>query len=106
MKKILACCCLLGGLAAASLLESPATAQGKKSAAGSIIVRQNKAGKYIFQVKNSEDKYVCGSLPAGYATEKEALDALDDLKKIVAEVKPTIEKGTSKDENKPKKKAG
>lgn len=109
MKKLLACLTLVGGLGAAAFLETPATAQSKKSGTGSIKVLQNKAGKYYFQIRNGEDKFLCQSAPGGYATEKEALAALEELKKIVADVKPVVDKTppkTDKDESKPKKKAG
>jgi hypothetical protein len=58
-------------------------AQGKKGAKGTIELIESKDGKFRFSVRDAEGKYVGGSI-IGHATEKEAREAAEDLKKIMA----------------------
>lgn len=104
MKKILACVGLIGGLAATALLETPASAQSKKEAAGTVKILENAKGRFYFQIRNAEGKFLCQSIPSGYETAKEAEAALEEVKKIVTTVKPVSEKAPAPKDG--KKKAG
>ncbi|MGL4551859.1 MAG: hypothetical protein ACRC33_11795, partial [Gemmataceae bacterium] len=94
--------CLSALLAAAFLFSGAAPtllAQGKKDKNGTIEVNESaKDGKFRLAVRNAAGKYLAGSSPTGFATEKEALAALDELKlvlskgTIVKQVKGEVEK--------------
>jgi hypothetical protein len=61
-----------------------ALAQGKKSAkAGTIEIIESRDGKYRFTVRDADGKYVGGSA-VGHATAKEARDAVDELRRVLA----------------------
>lgn len=80
---------------------------GKAPAGGSITISAGKDGKFRFQIRSGEDKYICGS--GAYATAKDAEAGLEELKKVLATAKPTVEKGAEKemdDEEKKKKDKG
>jgi hypothetical protein len=58
-------------------------AQGKKTGKGTIELIESKDGKFRFTVRNADGKYVGGSA-VGHATEKEAREAAEELKKVIA----------------------
>jgi hypothetical protein len=66
------------------LVSGPAgtLAQGKK-AKGTIELIESRDGKFRFTVRNAEGKYVGGSA-VGHATEKEAKEAAEELKQVMA----------------------
>ena len=55
----------------------------KKGAKGTIELIESKDGKYRFSVRDADGKYVGGSA-VGHATEKEAREAAEELKKVLA----------------------
>jgi hypothetical protein len=67
------------------LVSGPADtlAQTKKGAKGTIELFESKDGKFRFSVRNAEGKYVGGSI-IGHATEKEAKEAAEELKSVIA----------------------
>lgn len=81
-------------------------AQNKKAAkAGTIELIKSKDGKYRFNVRDADGKYLGGST-VGHATEKEAKDAVEKLKKVLATatyVSKTAEGSKDKKEAKDKK---
>ena len=58
-------------------------AQGKKTGKGTIELIESKDGKFRFSVRDADGKYVGGSA-VGHATEKEAKEAAEELKKVIA----------------------
>ena len=58
-------------------------AQGKKPGKGTIELIESKDGKFRFSVRDAEGKYLGGSA-IGHATEKEAKEAVEELKKVLA----------------------
>jgi hypothetical protein len=58
-------------------------AQGKKGGRGTIELIESKDGKFRFTVRDADGKYVGGS-SVGHATEKEAREAAETLKKVIA----------------------
>lgn len=63
-------------------------AQSRRSAtkAGTIELIESKDGKFRFSVRDGEGKYLGGSV-VGHATEKEAKEAAEDLKQVLASAK-------------------
>jgi len=98
MKRRILVLLLLSGMVGVTLHDSFAQAPKKDAkagtAVGNVIVAAGKDGKYRFQVRTAEDKYVCGS--GAYATEKDAVAAVEDLKKILATAKITVDKADPK----------
>ncbi len=70
-----------------SLSAPDLSAQAKKApkakASGTIELIKSKDGKFRFSVRNSDGKYVGGSI-VPHATEKEAKEAAEDLKTVMA----------------------
>jgi len=63
-------------------------AQGKKGSEksagkGAIEIIESKDGKYRFGIRDGAGKYLAGS-PKGYETDKEAREAVEELKKVLA----------------------
>jgi len=58
-------------------------AQVKKGGKGTIELIESKDGKYRFTVRDADGKYMGGS-SVGHETEKEAREAAEDLKKVIA----------------------
>jgi hypothetical protein len=58
-------------------------AQAKKTGKGTIELIESKDGKFRFSVRNADGKYLGGSA-VGHATESEAREAAEDLKKVIA----------------------
>lgn len=109
LQKLLACIVLLGGIAALSGIDAPrgvAQAAKKdakkddKASTGTIEISEGKDGKFRFSVRNAEGKYLGGSGPVGFATEKDAHAAIEDLKKVLATAKIVTKKSDTKDKDK------
>ncbi len=83
-------------------------AQGKKGATkqGTIELVESKDGKFRFSVRDGDGKYLAGS-PVGHATEKDAREAAESLRTVIATAKfvskksdsAESEKGKGKDKN-------
>jgi hypothetical protein len=59
-------------------------AQGKKPAkAGTVELIKSRDGKFRFSVRDADGKYLGGSA-VGHATEKEAKEAVEELKRVLA----------------------
>ncbi|MFT3880682.1 MAG: hypothetical protein QM703_13585 [Gemmatales bacterium] len=81
-------------------------AQGKKSSKqGTIELVESKDGKYRFSVRDGDGKYLAGS-PVGHATEKEAREAAESLRTVIATAKFVSKKSDSEPEKKSKEKGG
>jgi len=65
---------------------------------GEIQVREGADGKFRFQVRNADDKYLAGSL-TGYEDKNDALKAAAEFKAIVGESKVVFSKVTAKDKD-------
>jgi Spy/CpxP family protein refolding chaperone len=65
-----------------------------KASAGSVEIRENAKGKFYYVILNAEGKYAASSNPVSYSTEKEAREALEELKEILASAK--VVKGKAK----------
>ena len=72
----------------------PAVAQdkkgGKKDVAGVIQISEGKDEKFRFFVRDGDDKLLAMSGPGGFATVKDAQEAIDELKAIVAKAKVVV----------------
>jgi hypothetical protein len=106
MKKILG---LLSVAAVTVFLTSGSTellAQGKKGTTkqGTIELVESKDGKFRFSVRDGDGKYLAGS-PVGHATEKEAREAAESLRTVIATAKFVSKKSDSEPEKKSKDKS-
>jgi hypothetical protein len=83
MQKFVGAVFLTGAIVfmASGLPES--TAQGKKGPKGTIELIESKDSKFRFTVRDADGKYLASST-VGHATEKEAKEAVDELKKVLA----------------------
>jgi hypothetical protein len=109
MRKLIVCVALLAGMAASvAVLDSASLAQGTKKdkkdktgrekvAGGVIEVSEGKDSKFRFVVRDSEGKLLAMSGPRGFATEKDAVKAIDDLKEVLRTAKVTHGKKKGKD---------
>lgn len=93
MKKLVA---LWGIVVALLLINSDSIAQSKKSTTkqGTIELIESKDGKYRFTVRDGDGKYLAGS-PVGHATEKEAREAAESLRTVIATAKFVSKKSDS-----------
>jgi uncharacterized protein YegP (UPF0339 family) len=107
----------LGALLMAAMVFSVASgtllAQGKKDGPakgkGPVIEINESAkdGRFRFVIRDADGKYLAGSLVNGYATEKDALKAIEDLKSALSKgtvVKQKKGEEIPKDKGKPKEK--
>jgi uncharacterized protein YegP (UPF0339 family) len=96
MRQTIVCLFLLAGLTGFCLVsERAVVAQGAKEAKAPYIeVSEGKDSKFRFTVRSGEGKLLAMSGPTGYATEKDALKAVEDLKTAMtkAKVMPTKKK--------------
>jgi uncharacterized protein YegP (UPF0339 family) len=67
------------------------------SAAGVIEIGEGKDGKYRFFVRNGDGKLLAMSGPGGFASVKDAQEAIADLRAVISTAKVTTLKKTSKD---------
>src|SRR5262245_7864931 len=106
MRKLFVCLALVAGVAAVGWVAQPAAvAQGKKDkdkdtkakpGAPVIVITEGKDGKFRFVVRNAEGKLLAMSGPTGFATEKEAMSAIQELKEVIGRAKITHGKKTGK----------
>lgn len=84
MRKLLAALFLMGTITLIGSGTAESLAQGKKAGGGkgTIELSEGKDGKFRFSVRDADGKYLAGS-PVGHATEKEAKDAAEELKRVV-----------------------
>ena len=102
MRKLLLCVMLIFGIASFSGWTNPPTlAQGtkkekdkvtKKSGTGVIEVAEGKDGKFRFFVRDADGKLLAMSSPSGFASEKDAKEAINDLKEVIRTAKVTGKK--------------
>ena len=64
----------------------------KKAGKGSVIIKPDAKGRFRISVKNDDDKTLLMSAGNGFETEKEARDAIEEIKGILAGAKITVEK--------------
>jgi hypothetical protein len=83
MKKIVGALFLTGAILLMVSGTANTLAQGKKGGKGTIELIESRDGKFRFSVRNADGKYVGGSA-VGHATEKEAKEAAEELKKVIA----------------------
>jgi uncharacterized protein YegP (UPF0339 family) len=81
MKKLVGALFVSAAAAFVSMPTPDASAGAKKKTA-TIEIIESKDGKYRFTVRDAEGKYLGGSA-TGYATEKAAKTAVEDLKKAL-----------------------
>jgi hypothetical protein len=75
--------CLAGAFLFMAAGTADTLAQGKKTGKGTIELIESKDGKFRFSVRDADGHYVGGSA-VGHATEKEAREAAEDLKRVIA----------------------
>ena len=102
MKKLVGAMFLTGAVVLMSSGTADTFAQGKKGK-GTIELIESKDGKFRFTVRDAEGKYVGGSA-VGHATEKEAREAAEELKKVIATATYVRKKAEEKDSKKTKDK--
>jgi len=84
MKKLMGVMFLTGATFLVVSGTADTLAQGKKAAAkGTIELIESKDGKYRFSVRDADGKYLGGST-VPHATEKEAKEAVETMKKVMA----------------------
>src|SRR5262245_1444508 len=83
MQKLMGAMLLTGAIVLMTSGTANIFAHGKKPGKGTIELIESKDGKFRFSVRNADGKYVGGSA-VGHATEKEARDAAEELKKVIA----------------------
>src|SRR5262245_33654748 len=83
MQKFMGAILLTGAIVLLASGTPNTLAHGKKSGKGTIELIESKDGKYRFSVRDADGKYVGGSA-VGHETEKEAKEAAEDLKKVIA----------------------
>lgn len=112
MRKLIVCVLMLGALVVFTGAVTPGVqAQAKKEKdkdtkskdVGVIEVAEGKDGKFRFFVRSSDGKLLAMSSPGGFATEKDAAKAIDELKDVLGKAKVTAaKKDTKKDKDKDK----
>lgn len=71
----------------------PTTAAGK----GTITIKPDAKGRFRLTVKNADGKTLLMTAGNGFESEKEARDAIEEIKGIMAGGKVAVEKGEEKD---------
>ena len=84
MKKLLGAMVLTAAIMVMASGTDSTFAQAKKPAskAGTIELLESKDGKFRFNIRDADGKYLGGST-VGHATEKEAREAVEELKKVL-----------------------
>lgn len=117
MRKILASLVLMGAMVGLTGTMQPAAyAQKKKetttekdtkeakkgtkaATTGYIEISEGKDGKFRFFVRDEDDKLLAMSSPGGFASEKDAQKAVEELKEVIAKAKVTKGKKKAKDKD-------
>lgn len=76
--------------------KKPPTTAGK----GSVVIKPDAKGRFRLSVKNEDGKTLLMSAGNGFETEKEAREAIDEIKGILAGAKVTVEKADAKEKDK------
>lgn len=109
MKKLFAALSLCGLFAAGTMLavaqapkpdpkaDPKKPADPKTASKGALVVKPDAKGKFRLYVRDGDGKTMLMSAGAGFDTEKEAKEAFDEVKKIVADGKVTTEKADEKE---------
>ena len=99
MRKVIVCALVSAAFAVFALTPSAALAQkdkvkdkGKAVAAVIEVNESEKDGKFRFVIRNGEGKAVALSPVSGFATEKDAMKAIEDLKAILAGTPKIVKK--------------
>lgn len=88
----------LGSFTAASLGQAPkkpadpAKEDPAPAGKGSVVLKPDAKGRFRISVKDANGKTVLMTAGNGYATEEEAKEAIENVKKILATAKVTVEK--------------
>ena len=98
MRKLVAALFLMAAMVFLASGPADTLAQGKKGK-GTIELKEGKDGKFRFSVRDADGKYLGGST-VGHATEKEAKEAAEELKKVIATATYVHIKGTKKTKEK------
>jgi len=69
---------------------------------GSIVIKPDAKEKFRIYVKDAEGKTLLMTAGAGFATEKEAKEKVEEIIAIVGKAKVTVEKGDAKEPEKDK----
>src|SRR5262245_42885795 len=83
MRRFVGFLLVTGAVALMTSGTSDIVAQGKKAGKGTIELVESKDGKYRFTVRDADGKYLGGST-SPHATEKEAREAAEELKRVMA----------------------
>lgn len=67
-----------------------------KSKAGVVEIAKGKDDKFRFFVRDAEGKLLAMSGPGGFATPKEAQEAIDDLKEVISKAKVSVKEKDDK----------
>ena len=70
------------------------------SVKGSVVIKPDAKGRFRISVKNEDGKTLLMSAGNGFETEKEAREAIDEIKGILSGAKVTVEKAESKEKDK------
>ena len=84
-------------LAQATKKEKDKDKDAKKPTGGVIEVAEGKDGKFRFFVRNADGKLLAMSSPSGFASEKDAKEAINDLKDVIRTAKVTTKKADKAD---------
>jgi uncharacterized protein YegP (UPF0339 family) len=96
---------LLGVSASDSLLAQDKKDPPAKGKGPIIELNESlKDGRFRFVIRDAEGKYLAGSLVNGYATEKDALKAIEDLKMALSKGKLVKQKKGAEEKDKKDKK--
>ena len=105
MRKLIVCAVLLAGMAASfAVMDSASHAQGTKKdkttkgKGGPVIeITEGRDGRFRFFIRNSDGKLLAmSSPPRGFASEKEATKAVEELRAAVKSAKVTVGKSKKK----------
>ncbi|MCU0702474.1 MAG: hypothetical protein MUF18_00595 [Fimbriiglobus sp.] len=105
MQKVFAVLTLAGLFAIAPLAVAQAPKADPKKPAdtkpaaskGSITIKPDAKGRYRLLIKDADGKGMLMTAGNGFETEKEAREAIEELKSILSSAKVTVEKGDEKD---------
>ena len=71
-----------------------------KAGKGSITIKPDAKGRYRLLIKDADGKGLLMTAGNGFETEKEAKEALEEIKAILASGKVTVEKADDKEKDK------
>lgn len=102
MRKIVFALLLLAGIC--FLTNGAVVAQAKKADPATIEIGEGKDGKFRFFVRDEDGKLLAMSQPpGGFATEKDAREAIDVFKATVAKAKVVLKKSEAVKDKAPAK---